>query len=109
MPCYRCGVRQTDPERGKSPWRRGVVRGQFVLVCPACQQSADWTAERECCARCGSGHLIRRLGQVECLDCGLVREPAASLVPTGSPAAPGPDPGLAAEVSRALDRLLGRG
>lgn len=108
MPCYRCGVRQTDPERGKSPWRRGVVRGQFVLVCPACQESADWTAERECCAGCGSGHLIRRLGQVECLDCGLVREPEASLVPTGIPAAPSPDPGLADEVSRALDRLLGR-
>ena len=111
MPCYRCGVRQTDPERGKSPWRRGVVRGQFVLVCPACQQSADWTAERECCARCGSGHLIRRLGQVECLDCGLVREPEPEpgrcLVPAGGPARP--DAGLAEEVGRALDRLLGRG
>ena len=132
MPCYRCGVRQTDPERGKSPWRRGVVRDQLVLVCPACQESADWTVELESCARCGSVHLIRRLGQVDCLDCGLVREPAASLVITGSPGSvrperPGPfdpaascdgaassdsaascDTALSEEVGRALDRLLGR-
>ncbi len=87
MPCYRCGVRQTDPERGKSPWRRGVLRDELVLVCPACQESGDWTAELESCSRCASVHLIRRLGQVECLDCGLVREPAGgALVPAGAPA-----------------------
>jgi hypothetical protein len=145
VPCYRCGMRQTDPERGKSPWRRGVVRDQLVLICPACQESADWTAELERCAKCRSAHLIRRLGQVECLDCGLVREPEAllnpgldpSLVPVGGYDATGRAPaggsasagGLAAaggsaaaggrpsgaadsaladEVSRALDRLLGR-
>jgi len=126
LPCYRCGVRQTDPERGKSPWRRGVLRDELVLVCPACQESGDWTAELESCSRCASVHLIRRLGQVECLDCGLVREPAladaaladAALVPAGTlvpPAlrAPGgstdrPDAALAEEVGRALDRLLGR-
>jgi len=109
MPCYRCGVRQTDPERGKSPWRRGVLRDQLVLVCPACQESGDWTAELESCSRCGSVHLIRRLGQVDCLDCGLVREPEAALVPAGRPAAASPDAALAEEVGRALDRLLGRG
>jgi hypothetical protein len=145
VPCYRCGMRQTDPERGKSPWRRGVVHDQLVLICPACQESADWTAELERCAKCRSAHLIRRLGQVECLDCGLVREPEAllnpglnpgldpGLVPVGGPdatgraatggsaAAGGRPPGaadsgpsgaadsaLADEVSRALDRLLGR-
>ena len=107
MPCYRCGVRQTDPERGKSPWRRGVLRDQLVLVCPPCQESGDWTAELESCSRCASVHLIRRLGQVECLDCGLVREPAA-LVPVGSPASASPDAALAQEVGLALDRLLGR-
>jgi hypothetical protein len=105
VPCYRCGVRQTDPERGKSPWRRGVVRDRLVLICPACQDSADWTAELERCAKCRSAHLIRRLGQVECLDCGLVREPEAVLNPAGT--APG-DSSLADEVGRALDRLLGR-
>ena len=113
MPCYRCGVRQTDPERGKSPWRRGVVHDQLVLICPACQESADWTAELERCAKCRSAHLIRRLGQVECLDCGLVREPEASLVPArgpgSAPSAPEPaDATLADEVGRALERLLGR-
>jgi hypothetical protein len=106
MPCYRCGVRQKDPERGSSPWRRGVRQDTLVLVCPACQEAGDWTADLEHCARCDSAHLIRRLGQVECLDCGLVREPAATLVPsTASGAA---DPALADEVGRALDRLLRR-
>ena len=121
MPCYRCGMRQTDPERGKSPWRRGVVHDQLVLICPPCQESTDWTAELERCAKCRSAHLIRRLGQVECLDCGLVREPEAvlnpaTLVPVGGPDAAGRAPSgarpcdatLADEVSRALDRLLGR-
>ena len=123
MPCYRCGVRQTDPERGKSPWRRGVARDQLVLICPACQESTDWTADLEHCAQCGSPHLIRRLGQVECLDCGLVPEPEATLVPVGAgeggisaPARPDSPPAdrsrtdsaLADEVGRALDRLLGR-
>jgi hypothetical protein len=119
LPCYRCGIRQTDPERGKSPWRRGVVSDQLVLICPACQESGDWTAELEHCGRCRSAHLIRRLGQVECLDCGLVSEPDATLVPAvgppaerGSAASPdalaSPDAALADEVGRALDRLLGR-
>jgi len=109
VPCYRCGVRQTDPERGKSPWRRGVLHDQLVLVCPACQESGEWTAEVESCSRCASVHLIRRLGQVECLDCGLIREPEAALVPAGKPVAASPDARLAEEVGRALDRLLGRG
>ena len=109
MPCYRCGVRQTDPERGKSPWRRGVLRDQLVLVCPSCQESGDWTAELESCSSCGSVHLIRRLGQVECLDCRLVREPEVALVPAGRPVPASPDAALAEEVGRALDRLLGRG
>ena len=109
MPCYRCGVRQTDPERGKSPWRRGVLRDELILVCPACQESGDWTAELESCSRCVSVHLIRRLGQVECLDCGLVREPGGALVTAGAPGLKDrPDTALAEEVGRALDRLLGR-
>jgi hypothetical protein len=102
VPCYRCGVRQSDPERGKSPWRRGVVADQLVLICPACQEAPDWTADLEHCATCRSPHLIRRLGQVECLDCGLVR--AGAREAAGSRA----DTALADEVSRALDRILGR-
>ena len=89
----------------------------------AARSGPDWTAELERCAKCRSAHLIRRLGQVECLDCGLVQDAEATLVPAGAPdaagrgpAAAGPGPGhdapadtsLADEVSRALDRLLGR-
>ena len=97
MPCYRCGVRQSDPERGQSPWRRGVVHDQLVLICPGCQEAPDWTAELEHCAKCRSAHLIRRLGQVECLDCGLIRDPAEDLVPAGARdmAGRGPDSALA--------------
>ena len=80
-----------------------MVSDQLVLICPACQESGDWTAELEHCGRCRSAHLIRRLGQVECLDCGLVGEPEA-----GPDALARPDTGLADEVGRALDRLLGR-
>lgn len=109
VPCYRCGVRQVDPERGKSPWRRGVLRDHLVLVCPACQQSADWAAELEHCGRCGSVHLIKRLGQVECLDCGLTGGTAPAGRAEGKPPGQrGSDPTLAAEVARALDRVLGR-
>jgi hypothetical protein len=104
VPCYRCGVRQTDPERGASPWRRGVLRDRLVLICPVCQQSGNWTAELDHCGRCASAHLISRLGQVECLDCGLVRELA--LVAGGS--RPQRDDSLAEEVGRALDRVLRR-
>jgi hypothetical protein len=94
-----------------------VLRDELVLVCPACQESGEWTAELESCSRCASVHLIRRLGQVECLDCGLVREPEAvlnlGLVPAARARAAGPaagrsDAALAEEVGRALDRLLGR-
>ena len=136
MPCYRCGTRQADPEAGKSsPWRRGVVREHQVLICPACQPSA--IADLTRCSRCGSVHLIKRLDQVECLDCRLVRDaepewadapPTAPSGATADPAeavprqsaAPGPDGGsapdpdggsggdLADEVARALDRLRNR-
>jgi hypothetical protein len=125
MPCYRCGTRQVDPEPGKSsPWRRGVVREHQVLICPDCQRSAPADLSR--CRACGSTHLIRRLDQVECLDCRLARDADAesgisggSLPPdipdisvmsvsSADTTPPGRDPRLAAEVARALDRLRGR-
>ena len=103
MPCYRCGTRQGDPEPGKgSPWRRGVIREHQVLICPACQPAA--LAELSRCPGCGSAHLVRRLDQVECLDCRLTRDAHAG------PAVPSPrgqDSGLAAEVASALARVLG--
>ena len=126
MPCYRCGTRQADPEPGKSsPWRRGVISEHQVLVCPACQPAA--LADLTRCVRCGSAYLIRRLDQVECLDCRLIRDTASDPVATQappaataprapsapraheSPTAPGSGSALAAEVARALERVLGSG
>ncbi len=133
MPCYRCGARQVDPDRGESPWKRGVRADRQVLICPACQSSVDWSAELDRCPVCSSMHLMRRLGEVECRVCGDVREPSAapaSVTPI-SGAAPGgaagsaggssvassvggdadfgETPGLAEEVELALARVLGRG
>jgi hypothetical protein len=123
MPCYRCGARQVDPDRGESPWKRGVRADRQVLICPACQSSVDWPAELDRCPVCSSVHLMRRLGEVECRDCGDVREPsppAAGVGPIpGVAPVPGPDsgpgepelgatPGLAEEVELALARVLGR-
>ena len=128
MPCYRCGTRQVDPDRGQSPWKRGVRANRQVLVCPGCQSSFDWTADLDRCAVCSGVHLVRRLGEIECRDCGHVREPAEAqdaglgLGPGGSGgeqagSLAGPDgiepgrsetPGLAEDVERALARVLGR-
>lgn len=133
MPCYRCGVRQVDPARGHSPWQRGVKGDQQVLVCPSCQRAPGLAADLDHCRQCGSLRLVRRLGEVECRACGYVVPPEggpvglpeaapASLggeaggvkgVPggVGGPSVPagiGGAPGLAEEVSQALERLFGR-
>jgi hypothetical protein len=81
-----------------------VVREHQVLVCPACQSGADWAAGFQSCARCGSLHLIRRLDQIECLDCRLVRD---ALARNDLDARAGGDPSLADEVARALRRVIG--
>jgi hypothetical protein len=121
MPCYRCGTRQVDPDRGQSPWKRGVREDRQVLVCPGCQESFDWAADLDRCAVCGGVHMVRRLGEIECKDCGHVRAPAAGAAdglgagggPAGASAgdqAAGPGdraPGLAEDVERALARVLG--
>ncbi len=109
MPCYRCGARQVDPARGPSPWKRGVRANRQVLICPQCQSGRDWASDLDRCPHCGTVRLVRRLGEVECRDCGQVREPAAG---EGMPAATGTATGdsaaaLAEEVARALDRVLG--
>jgi hypothetical protein len=109
MPCYRCGTRQADPGHGASPWRRGVLDEHLVLVCPACQRQAGWADALSSCGRCGSQHLIRRLDQVECLDCRLTRDAAPDTLP---PDIPPPRDGatrtLADEVALALERVLRR-
>lgn len=106
MPCYRCGTRQVDPDRGESPWRRGVRAGRQVLICPDCQLAVDWAAELDLCQVCGSVHLVRRLGEVECRDCGAVGQQADSGAADGS-VTDGSASGLADEVERALAKVLG--
>jgi hypothetical protein len=113
MPCYRCGTRQVDPDRGESPWKRGVRDDRQVLICPGCQGSFDWMSDLDHCPVCASVHLVRRLGETECRDCGSVRPAAASGLP-GQLAGPAPDTeadamqGLAQDVELALARVLGR-
>lgn len=128
MPCYRCGTRQVDPDRGESPWKRGVRGDRQVLVCPDCQSAFDWTSDLDRCQVCSSERLVRRLGEVECRNCGSIRQPVAASLPghlarpAGEAAAdpavsaePGPVhteaqamEGLAREVEQALARVLGR-
>jgi hypothetical protein len=72
MPCYRCGRVQEDPPQGKpSPWARGVMQGQQILVCPNCQhEHPGWVAECEHCPACGHGKLSLKLGMRVCSKCG---------------------------------------
>lgn len=111
MPCYRCGTRQVDPDRGESPWRRGVRGDRQVLICPGCQAAFDWASDLDRCPVCGSVHLVRRLGEVECRDCGSVGQPvlASDAAPEESDAGDSGSAGssLAEEVELALSRVLG--
>src|SRR5215207_4005574 len=107
VPCYRCGARQTDPDRGASPWRRGVRGTEQVLVCPECQSRPDWTADLDRCPRCGSTALVRRLGRTVCRDCEAPADTSTwpdQPQPISAPAeaSAGPDD-LAAEVAAAID------
>lgn len=117
MPCYNCGTRQVDPDRGSSPWLRGVRADRQVLICPGCQAGGAWVTDLDRCALCASVHLVRRLGEVECRDCGAVGAEAAGCASSAgsvgsSVEAPGPadagPAGLAEEVERALARVLRR-
>ena len=105
MPCFKCGARQTDPVRGVSPWKRGVRRDHQVLVCPDCQAMHDCAADLDHCSACGSTALVCRLGEVECRDCGHVRDAERDpedLVAVRSPS-------LSEDVAQALDRVLKSG
>jgi hypothetical protein len=101
MGCLVCGRRQVDPVSGPSTWRRGVVGGRQVLVCPDCQVDG-WTDRLDRCAACGSTMLVAKLGEVQCRGCGA-SAPAAD-VPTASA-----DPARAAladDVAAAIERVL---
>jgi hypothetical protein len=99
MPCYRCGTRQTDPEKGPSAWQRAVRDGQQVLICPGCQREPAWHEEVDRCRRCGSARLTSLLGEIRCRDCGAVED-----APAGRP--PPRVSGLSADVAAALARVL---
>jgi hypothetical protein len=78
-----------------------------VLVCPDCQAGPEWLAELDRCWRCDSIRLVRRLGEVECRDCGFVTVPETPGETSATPGG-GSAPGLAEEVALALDKVLGR-
>ena len=110
MACYRCGTRQVDPARGHSPWQRGVRGDQLVLICPTCQGIHDWKADLDRCGQCGSVRLVRRLGEVECRDCGFVAAPEDAVV-SGAGATPGAGAasGVGAAVEVAVPAEVGGG
>jgi hypothetical protein len=101
MACHRCGARQGDPQRGPSPWARAVSQGEQILVCPVCQQDADWRADLQRCPACDGVRLSKTLGVLRCSACGWSGE-------SGEPAADraSTDDKLADDVSAALDRVL---
>lgn len=109
MPCYRCGTRQVDPDRGESPWRRGVRGDRQVLICPGCQAAVDWDSDLDRCAVCSSVRLVRRLGEVECRECGSVGQPVSAVGGAGDLAEEQSSgaSSLAEEVEQALSRVLG--
>jgi hypothetical protein len=100
MPCYHCGARQTDPGKGPSPWKRGVIHDVQVLVCPECQQTHDWVADLDRCASCGSTMLVRALGETRCRACSWEKR-------TDPEAAPAGDGSLSSDVAEALRRRFG--
>ena len=111
MPCYRCGTRQVDPDRGSSPWQRGVLADRQVLICPTCQAAGEWVGDLDRCQVCASIKLVRRLGEVECRECGYVGEPATVASATEITATAGDgivSPGLAEEVEQAIAKVLRR-
>jgi hypothetical protein len=109
MPCYRCGTRQVDPDRGESPWRRGVRRDRQVLICPGCQGAFDWASDLDKCAVCGSVHLVRRLGEVECRDCGSVGQPVLASGMGADETDPDPDGMTAGTVGGGVGAASGVG
>jgi hypothetical protein len=78
-----------------------------VLICPECQSAGDWAAELDRCPVCASIHLVRRLGEIECRDCGAVGEPTGQAAGGTSLEDVVPQ-GLAEEVEQALARVLRR-
>ena len=80
-----------------------------MLICPVCQTDGHWATDLDRCEMCASIHLVKRLGEVECRDCGAVGAESASGAVTSEIAGGAPESvpaGLAEEVERALARVL---
>ena len=106
--CVRCGRRRVDPVGGPSTWRRGVVAGEQVLICPDCQVEG-WTDGLDTCATCGSTMLVKQLGVVSCRACGgAMAEAGDHGVPLERAGSTTHDESLATDVAEALDRVLGQ-
>jgi len=106
MGCHTCGRRQVDPDSGPSTWRRAVVAGEQVLVCPDCQVDG-WADGLDRCSACGSTVLVKRLGEVACRTCGATGEATGAV--DAAPAVPPPAAArvaLADDVAAALERVL---
>jgi hypothetical protein len=86
------------------------------MICPGCQAEGEWAAELDHCAVCASVALVRRLGEVECRDCGATGERARPSGPLARPAdasasdglPDGRPVGLTDEVEQALAKVLNR-
>jgi hypothetical protein len=71
VPCYRCGRIQTDPVKGASPWARGVIKSEQILMCPPCQsENPEWSQELDRCEKCGGTRLSVVMGSIVCRACG---------------------------------------
>ena len=81
-----------------------------MLICPGCQADGRWVTDLDRCSLCASVHLVRRLGEVECRDCGAVGGGVAAVTAADELALAdqaGAVPlGLAQEVEQALARVL---
>lgn len=70
MPCYRCRRVQTDPVKGASPWARGVIASEQILICPQCQaEDSAWSTALDRCPQCESTRLSVVMGSVVCRQC----------------------------------------
>jgi hypothetical protein len=107
VPCFRCGVRQSDPDRGPSTWKRGVRGGRQVLICPQCQRTADWTDDLDRCPSCAATALARVLGDTVCRACGVTVGAAADPLDWTAPLDSATTAaGLTDEVAAAIARVL---
>jgi hypothetical protein len=82
-----------------------------VLICPTCQSAGEWVSDLARCEICASIRLVRRLGEVECKECGNVGDPVTVSSATEIAATAGEgmtSPGLADEVEQAIAKVLRR-